>query len=62
MEYKIEIEIYAKYNRSGKVTCVCLKQCKGCGSITCTEETAEIDRHKDWETTFKQDRYGKSKL
>lgn len=51
------INVHIRFE-GGKTLCICKKSCKMC-SRPCPEDVVEWDRYRDWEETYKTDRYGR---
>lgn len=63
MKSKVGIEyikVFIDY-KDGKTVCICKRDKKRCKK-QCTPDVVERDKYRDWEDTFYQDRYGKSKI
>ncbi|MBQ6052995.1 MAG: hypothetical protein IJQ80_01650 [Clostridia bacterium] len=54
------IKVFIDY-KDGKTACICKRDHKRCKK-KCTPDVVERDKYRDWEDTFYQDRYGKSKI
>lgn len=51
------IKVYIR-TEQGRTVCICLQACKRCGK-DCEEDEVERDKYRNWEQTFKRNRYGK---
>ena len=54
------VKVFIDY-KDGKTACICKRDHKRCNK-KCTPDVVERDKYRDWEDTFYQDRYGKSKI
>ena len=54
------IKVYIDYE-NGRTVCICRRENKRCDK-QCTPDVVERDKYRDWQKTFAQDRYGKSKI
>lgn len=55
-----KLNVFIRYE-NGVVTCMCLRRNRKCLHY-CEKETVLRDKYFGWIDTFKQDKYGKSKL
>lgn len=60
MKDRERLKVFIRYE-GGKVVCMCLRQNRKCDKH-CERETVLRDRYYGWKSTFKQDKFGKSKL
>lgn len=54
------IKVFVDY-KDGQTVCICKRDKKRCNK-SCTPDVVERGRYQDWQSTFYQDRYGKSKI
>lgn len=54
------LHVYIRY-RDGKVVCLCLRRNRRCPR-DCEPEIVLRDKFYDWISTFRQDKFGRSKL
>jgi len=60
MEKKEVLKVFIDW-KDGETRCICLRSKKRCRK-KCSRDVVERDLYRDWEKTFNQDRFGKSKL
>ena len=58
-KYEI-LDVYIRYDNGG-VACMCLRKNKMCNRM-CEKERVSRYKFYGWRATFKQDKYGKSRI
>lgn len=63
MEKRVGIEYIRVFVRfeNGRTLCICPREKKRC-KRKCIPDVVERDKYRDWESTFKQNKFGKSKI